>query len=71
MLPADTGGNVAFQRYTGGRWRTVAKVDVSATGSAKTTWTAPGDGTYRWRAQFLGSTLNATQTSAAVRVIVR
>jgi hypothetical protein len=71
VQPPDTGGNVAFQRYSGGRWRTTATVAVSATGVARTSWTAPGAGTYRWRAKFLGSTLNLAQTSAVARVVVR
>jgi hypothetical protein len=71
VQPADTGGKVAFQRYGGGGWRTVATVAVSATGTARTTWTAPGAGTYRWRAKFLGSPLNLAQTSGVARVVVR
>jgi hypothetical protein len=71
VRPADTGGKVAFQRYSGGRWRTTSTVAVSASGSARATWTAPGAGTYRWRAKFLGSTLNLAQTSAVARVVVR
>jgi len=71
VRPADTGGKVAFQRYTGGGWRTVTTLVVPASGSARTTWTAPGAGTYRWRAKFLGSALNAAETSAVARVVVR
>jgi len=71
VKPADTGGKVAFQRYSGGRWRTAATVSVPASGSAEMLWNAPGAGAFRWRAKFLGSTLNAPETSAVARVVVR
>jgi hypothetical protein len=71
VRPADTGGKVAFQRYSGGRWRTVKTDTVSATGGAGAQWRAPGAGTYRWRAKFLGSVLNSPETSAEARVVVR
>ncbi len=60
-----------MQRYVGGSWRTVATLTLNSSGSAVKVWTAPGAGTYRFRAKFLGSALNAAGTSAVARVVVR
>jgi hypothetical protein len=70
VKPADTGGFITFQRYSAGRWRTVKTATVTATGIAKVSWKAPGDGTYRWRAKTFGSTLNAAETSTVKRVVI-
>jgi hypothetical protein len=71
VRPSDTGGKVAVQRYVGGSWRTVATLTLNSSGSAVKVWPAPGPGTYRFRAKFLGSALNAAGTSAVARVVVR
>jgi hypothetical protein len=73
VRPADTGGKVAFQGYVAGAWRTARTMTVPASGNVTRTWTtvASYHGTSRWRAKFLGSTLNIAQTSAVVRVVVR
>jgi len=70
VRPADTGGKVALQRYTGGSWRTIATVAVPASGGLTKAWTAPGPGTYRFRAKFLGSALNAAAASPIRRAMV-
>lgn len=71
VAPADTGGKIAIQRFSSGRWQTVKSVKVPATGVVKTNWTAPGAGIYRWRAKTSGSTLNAAGASAVKRVVIR
>ncbi len=70
VRPADTGGKVTVQRWAGGRWRTVKAAAVPGTGVVKASWSAPGTGTYRWRAKTSGSTLNAAATSAVKRVVI-
>lgn len=71
VRPADTGGRVALQRWAGGGWRTVKTAKVPASGKVSASWQAPGSGTFRWRARFLGSELNLAQTSAVRNVAVR
>lgn len=70
VKPADTAGKVTIQRYAAGRWRTVKTASVPATGVVKAGWTAPGDGTYRWRAKTSGSTVNAPGISPVKRVVI-
>jgi hypothetical protein len=70
VKPADTGGKIAIQRFSGGRWRTVKSATVPGTGVVKVSWKAPGDGVYRWRAKTSGSTLNLAGMSAVKRVVI-
>lgn len=71
VRPADTGGKVAIQRWAGGRWLTLRAARLPSSGKVAASWTAPGAGTYRWRARFLGSELNLPKTSATRSVTVR
>jgi len=70
LLPADTGGQVAFRRIKDGVSRLIAKVAVGTTGKAALTW-KPKPGTYRVTATFLGSDKNTEAQSRSARVVVK
>lgn len=69
LLPADTGGRVAFERREGKRWVHIATARVRSEGTAGYRW-SPAHGTYRLRARFLGSSVNAPVTSRSLTLTV-
>lgn len=70
LAPASTGGSVAFQRYSRGRWVSFGTSLVGVTGKCTKAFKVPA-GTTKVRAHFNGSTMNAASNSGAVTLIGR
>ncbi|NTU72414.1 MAG: Ig-like domain repeat protein [Coriobacteriia bacterium] len=71
VLPAATGGRVAFQRLKGSRWVTLKTVSVGATGRATYRYKPASAGTVKVRARFTGSAMNMSNNSSAVTLRVK
>jgi hypothetical protein len=69
LAPKDTTGQVAFQRWDGRRWVTIATKWVYE-GAASARWKPPV-GKPKVRAKFLGGPLNTQKTSGTVTLTVR
>lgn len=68
VSPKDSGGKVVFERYSGGRWKTIATKSVVA-GKAVYKYKAPlGKNTLR--ARTVGSSINASGKSSKITVKV-
>lgn len=68
VSPSDTDGKVVFERYSGGRWKTIATRSLAG-GKAAYKYKA-ALGTNKLRARTIGSTRNAAGKSSTVIVRV-
>jgi hypothetical protein len=70
VAPAQPSGKVVFEVLTSGTWKAIKTVGLTSGKTAGFAWRPPSRGTYKVRARFLGSTLNAGAASGAVSVVI-